>query len=394
MAFYAPDQTFISERSLKALAKELPTPFYLYDERGLRQTARELLGAFSWNPGFMQHFPVRLCPTPEILRLFAAEGCGVFCDTAQELALARQCGFDKARILCSVFPESEGLQVVLDGAFDQPPQPPVHALLRINPGGKLEFDGRVYASLDRVRLGMPVEEAILLARQFRLFGAESVGLSFQALSNELRPEYYAAVSKLLFDTAIRLLHETGAAPEVCCLGDGAGVSYRPEQKAPSFQDCAALVRSQFDEILTPNALGSVRLKTTIGRRMIAPHAIFVTTVRAVKQRRRPLILTDAASGQFAGVGQLTSRHHISVPGKNAPEGRIVCDAAGRQTDAYGYLGEGCILPPVAPGDLLVFHTAGAVRPFSVPSPGFSPAPQYLLREDGSIERLDDSVTAL
>ena len=185
--------TFLSDRALRALVKELPTPFYLYDEAGLRQTVRELHDAFGWNCGYRQYFPVRLCVLPAILRMLADEGCGAYCDNAAELALAKRCGFPGERILCAGFAGDEGSPVVLDGAFDQPPAPPKRVLLRLNPGGKLTYDGQGFASLDRFCLGMPPEEAHMLARQFRLFGTEEIGLLFQALTNELHPGYAPAV---------------------------------------------------------------------------------------------------------------------------------------------------------------------------------------------------------
>ena len=391
-AAYAPDRTFLPHPALKRLLKELPTPFYLYDARGLRAAVHSVYDAFSWNEGFTQYFPLRLNASPAILSLLREEGCGALCDNPSLLARAKQCGFAPEKLLCTAAAGAEDCAMILDGAHDLPAAPPSEALLRFNPGGKLSLEGRVLASLDRVRLGMPEAELHRLAAQLRLFGTAQIGLSFQALSGDLRPEYYPAVAKLLFEAALRLSKETGIPVASCCLGDGLGVSGRPEFPPPSIAECGARIRALYDSLLTPNGLGKVRLKTSLGRRLIAEHAIFVTSVRAVKQRTKPLLLVDAAGSQFSDMGPLAGKHHISVAGKASADGRIVCDVAGCQSEAYGYFAEGCILPPVRPGDALVFHTAGAVASGWTPGSGFPPAAQYLLREDGSVEPIEGCFT--
>ena len=347
MAIYAPDQFFLSERGFRKLLKELPTPFYLYDRSGICAEAAALQTAFSWNDGFRQYFPARLNPTPGLLRLLRETGSGVLCSSPQEWTLAQRCGFTEDDILTTFDAPGAALRI-LDGAYDLPHMPPKRVLLRFNPGGKLTFEGRTITSLDRVRLGMPQAELFQLARQLHMFGTPQLGLSFQALYNELSPDYYPA---------------------------------------PELSACGEAIRSLYEQLLATEGLGHIRLKTTLGRRMLAPHAVFAARVRAVKQRRRPLILLDAACCQLPTAGQLGVHHHISVLGKSAPEGRVVCDVAGCQAESYGFLAEGCILPPVREGDVLIFHTAGVSCAQSIPGLGYPPAAQYLLEPDGSVTKL-------
>lgn len=391
-SIYPPDRLFLSTDALKKLVKERPTPFYLYDESGIRNSIRAWNAAFSWNSGFQEYFPVRLCPTPGILSIFLEEGCGVFCDSPQELALAQRCGFPSERILCSALCDNDTHSVVLDGAYQLPAQPPRHALLRFNPGGRLLWKSHALTSLDRNKLGMPMDELLVLARQLRLFGTQSIGLSFDCLRNDLRPEYYFAAAKLLFEAAVHVQHETGLAPEICCLGDGPGISLRPDRAdEPSFETYAAGIQELYDSILRPNGICNLRIHTTLGRRLLAHHAYFLSSVRGVKMRQRPLLMTDAAASQFPVGTSFGSSRHISVVGKNAPEGRIVCDVAPCQTEAFGLLGDGCILPPVEVGDVLVFHSAGGLRSACAAGLGFPPCPEYLLCEDGQILPLSDDV---
>ncbi len=381
--------TFLSDRALRALVKELPTPFYLYDEAGLRQTVRELHDAFGWNCGYRQYFPVRLCVLPAILRMLADEGCGAYCDNAAELALAKRCGFPGERILCAGFAGDEGSPVVLDGAFDQPPAPPKRVLLRLNPGGKLTYDGQSFASLDRFCLGMPPEEAHMLARQFRLFGTEEIGLLFQALTNELHPGYAPAVAQLLFEAVCAFSDALGFAPDVCCLGDCLAASDRSGTSGSSLSGSGAEIRRLYEQLLVPKGLGSVRLSTTLGRRQVAPHAVFVSRVRAVRQRQKRLVLLDAACSQLADAGPVACRHHIRVLSKPAAGGCSPCDIVGRTSEPFGYLAMGRSLPDVSAGDILVFQAAGVMPERSL----YEPAAQYLLREDGSVVPLDLPDTA-
>lgn len=368
--------TFLSDRALKALVKELPTPFYLYDEVGLRQAARALRAAFGWSRGYQQYFPVRLCAVPEILRILAEEGCGAYCENAAGLALAQRCGFPDERILCMTFAGSDGYAAVLDGAFDQPTAPPKRVLLRINPGGRLLHAGLSFAALDRICLGMPPAEAHTLARQFRLFGAEEIGLLFQALIHESRPGYVSAVTQLLFEAVCAFSDALGFAPDVCCLGDFLAVN---DPSGPSLLDCSTEIRRLYEQILVPKGLGGIRLSTTLGRQQVARHAVFVSRVRAVRKRPKRLILLDAVSGQFADSGSLGFRHRICVLGKPASWDCSLCDIAGRTSEPFDYLAMGCSLPDVSAGDILVFQTAGVL-----PERCLREAAAYLLREDGSI----------
>ncbi|MGZ7240543.1 diaminopimelate decarboxylase, partial [Streptococcus pyogenes] len=73
--------------------EQYPTPFHLYDEKGIRETARALNAAFSWNPGFKEYFAVKATPTPAILKILQEENCGVDCATDTELVMAERMGF-------------------------------------------------------------------------------------------------------------------------------------------------------------------------------------------------------------------------------------------------------------------------------------------------------------
>lgn len=387
MAARAQEKPFPSGRMLSGLLKELPTPFYLYDERGIRASIRELFDAFSWHSGgFMEYFPVSLAPSAALLKIFLEEGCGVYCDCAEELALARRVGFSDEQIVCSAFAGSRGLCVVLDGIYDLPPEPPAHALLRLNPGGKLLWGERPLVTLDRLRPGMPMQEMLTLASQLQMFGTQRVGLVFQGLCNDIRPEYYPAVAKLLFEAALAVHTKTGHLPESCCLGDGIGVPADPGEAPPSLSACGQTIESLFRALPDGCGFERMRLSAALGRRLLAQHAVFLTRVRTVKERRSPILVTDAASRQLPGCTQIGCRRHISLHTKGAPEPSMRYDVSVSQTEPYGYLAEGCLLPPVKAGDVLIVHRVGCIRTVEAQ---FSLCPSYLLREDGSVVPLEE-----
>lgn len=386
MKTYSPDKVFASDAVLRSLLKTCETPFFLYDERSLRAAIRSLYAAFSWNSGFLELFPVRYAPFREILKIFCEEGCGVFCDNAHELSLARSSGFPDERIVCTPFPESEGLLLLLDGAYARPPMPPAHALLCVHPGGRLFYRRHPVLPLDRIRTGMPESELLTLASQLRLFGTKTLGVAFQGLTNSNHPEYYPAVAQLVFQTALHVYEKTGHAPEYVCLGDGLGVPTPTGEPAPDLSLCAQQIHALFSAL--PGALCKMRLLTMLGRRMIAPHALLLTSVRTVKERERPLLITDLASAQAPDCCAPTGHRHISVLGNSAAEGRVLCDIASCQTEPYGFLGERCALPPVRPGEVLLVHTAGAAPAGYTPVSGFPPLPIFLLRQNGSVDRLE------
>lgn len=386
MEHYPPDQTFLSGRKLKALAADLPTPFFLYHAEGIRARAARLVNAFSFAPAFRQYFPVHLCPCAALLTLLRKSGCGAACRTRGELALAAQAGFTGREILYSGLdaPDCDCIRIIDDFSL-LTEAPPKWALLRYNPGGKLTRDGRVLCALDRQRTGMGKDALLKTAALLKSYGVQSIGLCFSGAVNELSPAYLPAVAELLFTLALELHTQHGITPDCCCLGDGLAVSLRPQAASPQVEEAAQQIEALSRQLLHPAGLGEMPLYTALGRWLLAPEAIFLTRVRAVKPRTPPLLITDAAMSQFPESVRTANAHHISICGKTAIDGRAVCDVA--SLPELQPFAARCVLPPAKAGDLLVFHTAGCVASSYTPVGGFPPAAQYLLLPDGSLQPL-------
>ena len=93
---------FVTKEQIEEIAKTYPTPFHIYDEKGIRENARRLKQAFSWNPGFREYFAVKATPNPFILKVLQEEGCGVDCSSLTELMMSDACGFS-GRCFSSLF---------------------------------------------------------------------------------------------------------------------------------------------------------------------------------------------------------------------------------------------------------------------------------------------------
>ena len=85
----------------KEWTKIHPTPFYIYDEEGIRKCVTDLYKALSWNKGFKEYFAVKALPNPSILRLLHSLGCGTDCASVTEVLLAQKCGITGKEIMFS-----------------------------------------------------------------------------------------------------------------------------------------------------------------------------------------------------------------------------------------------------------------------------------------------------
>ncbi|MCD7734092.1 MAG: diaminopimelate decarboxylase, partial [Clostridiales bacterium] len=92
---------FVSLEQLREITKTYPTPFHIYDEAGIRRTARAVNAAFAWNPGFREYFAVKATPTPRILKILHEEGCGTDCSSLTELMMSDRCGITGEEIMFS-----------------------------------------------------------------------------------------------------------------------------------------------------------------------------------------------------------------------------------------------------------------------------------------------------
>ena len=399
---------FVTRDQLEQICKDYPTPFHIYDEAGIRETARNVYKAFSWNPGFREYFAVKATPTPRILKILKEEGCGVDCSSLTELMMAQRCGFSGDQIMFSandtpaeefVLADELGATINLDDFthIDFLEKTighiPETISCRFNPGGVFQLgeskEGfQVMDNPGDSKYGFTREQLFEGFKLLKAKGARRFGIHSFLASNTISNDYYPALAGQLFELAVELKRETGADIRFINLSGGVGVPYRPEQPENDIFAISEGVRKKYEEILVPAGMGDVAIYTEMGRYMLAAHGHLVTRAIHAKHTYKEYIGVDACAANLMRPAMYGAYHHITVMGKeNAP-----CD---HKYDVVGSLCENNdkfaidrMLPEIENGDLLVIHDTGAH--------GFSMGYNYngrlrsaelLLREDGSVEMM-------
>ncbi len=372
-------KTFVNKQQLEQIARQYPTPFYLYDEQGIRENARRLNKAFAWNPGFKEYFAVKATPNPQILKILHEEGCGVDCSSLTELIMSDRCGFRTSEIMFSSndTPAEEfalaaklGATINLDDIThidflkDTIGYIPKKVCCRYNPGGVFTLgeskEGfQVMDNPGDAKYGMTRAQITEAYKRMKAMGAEEFGIHAFLASNTLSNDYYPALARILFQLAVELKEETGCHITFINLSGGVGVPYRPEQQENDIEIIGEGVRRAYEEVLIPAGMGDVSLCTELGRFMLAPYGVLVTRATHEKHTYKEYIGVDACAANLMRPAIYGAYHHITVMGKeNEP-----CD---HKYDVTGALCENCdkfavdrMLPRIDKGDLLVIHDAGA-----------------------------------
>ena len=397
---------FVTRDQLEAICKEYPTPFHLYDEAGIRTTARAVNRAFSWNPGFREYFAVKATPTPGILKILKEEGCGVDCSSLTELMMSDRCGFAGEQIMFSSndTPAEEfelaarlGATINLDDfthiAFLEKTigYIPETISCRFNPGGVFQLgeseEGfQVMGNPGDAKYGFTRDQLFEGFRILKAKGAKRFGLHAFLASNTISNDYYPALAGQLFQLAVELERETGA--DICFinLSGGVGVPYRPEQPENDIAAIGEGVRRKFEEILVPAGMGDVAIYTEMGRYMLAPHGLLATRVIHEKHTYKEYIGVDACAANLMRPAMYGAYHHITVMGKEDQPLDHKYDVVGSLCENNDKFAVDRMLPRIDIGDLLVIHDTGAH--------GFSMGYNYngrlrsaelLLKQDGSVE---------
>ena len=395
---------FVTLDQLNELVKQYPTPFHLYDEKGIRENARRLHKAFSWNAGFREHFAVKATPNPQILKLLKEEGCGVDCSSLTELMMAERCGFSGSEIMFSAneTPAEEfemaarlGATINLDDLThvdflnETIGYIPKKISCRFNPGGifTLGESKEGFQVMDNpgdAKYGLTRPQMTEAFRKLKALGAEEFGIHSFLASNTISNDYYPTLAAILFKVAVELKEETGVHITFINLSGGVGVPYRPEQKANDIAVIGEGVRKAYEEILVPAGMGDVSLCTELGRFMLAPYGHLVTRAMHEKHTHKEYIGVDACAANLMRPAIYGAYHHITVMGKED----WACD---HKYDVVGALCENCdkfavdrMLPRIDKGDLLVIHDTGAHgHAMGYQYNGRLRSAEVLLCEDGS-----------
>ena len=370
---------FVTLEQLQAITRQYPTPFHLYDEKGIRDTARALYKAFSWNPGYREFFAVKATPNPQILKILKEEGCGTDCSSLTELMMSDRCGFAGDQIMFSSndTPAEEfalaaklGATINLDDIShidflkDTIGYIPKRISCRFNPGGTFtlgesEEGFQVMDNPGQAKYGMTRPQMTQAFRRLKELGAEEFGIHAFLASNTLSNEYYPALAAILFKMAVELKNETGCHITFINLSGGVGVPYLPDQPANDIAVIGEGVRRAYEDILVPAGMGDVSLCTELGRFMLAPNGHLVTRVLHEKQTYKDYIGVDACAANLMRPAMYGAYHHNTVMGKEDQPCDHMYDVTGALCENNDKFAVDRMLPKIDIGDLLVIHDTGA-----------------------------------
>ena len=354
-------------------AQKFETPFHLYDERGIRRTARALRDAFGEIEDFREYFAVKALPTPAILRILKEEGCGVDCASVTELMLADACGFQGGDIMFSandvtgeefVLARRLGAYINLDDithvdTLAQNGGVPETVCLRFNPGGTFRIGNAIMGDPGDAKYGMTREQLSQALLRLRDLGAARFGLHAFLSSNTTDPAYYPALARLLFQTGRELMDESGMPLAFVNLSGGIGIPYRPEQPETDIRAVGEGVAREYRRAFTENGIRGVAIKTELGRYMTGPNGWLVTHIINEKRIHKHYLGLDASACDLMRPAMYGAYHHITIPGREyLPHDQLV-DVTGSLCENNDKFAVDRMLPKTEIGDLLVIHDTGA-----------------------------------
>lgn len=389
---------FVTLEQVQEMVKKYPTPFHLYDEKGIRENARRIKQAFAWNPGFHEYFAVKACPNPRLLQILKEEGFGCDCSSYTELLMSEAVGQVGEDIMFSsnVTPAEDFALAAKLGAiinfddithidfFEKIAPFPETMSCRYNPGGDFKIENEIMDTPQDAKYGMTRPQLTEAYRKLMSKGVKHFGLHAFLASNTVANEYYPVLARLLFQTAVELHEETGAHIAFINLSGGVGIPYRPEQNANDIMAIGEGVRKAYEEVLVPAGMGDVAIYTEMGRFVMGPYGCLVAKCLHHKHTHKEYVGLDACAANLMRPAMYGAYHHITVLGKENEMCDHVYDVTGGLCENNDKFAVNRVLPKIDIGDVIYIHDTGAH--------GFSMGYNYngklrsaevLLCEDGS-----------
>ncbi len=392
-------EPFVTREQLDEIVKEFPTPFHLYDEKGIRENVKALKEAFSWNSGYKEYFAVKATPNPFLIDILKEYGCGCDCSSYTELMLSDAVGVRGEDIMFSsndtppeeyVLADQLGAIINLDDIThidfleETIGHIPETISCRYNPGGLFKISNDIMDNPGDSKYGMTTEQIEEAFRILKSKGAKEFGIHAFLASNTVTNDYYPMLAKVLFEQAVRLQKATGVHIKFINLSGGIGIPYTPDQEPNDIRVIGDGVRRVYEEVLVPAGMGDVAIYTELGRYMMAPYGCLVTTAIHEKHTHKEYIGVDACAVNLMRPAMYGAYHHITVMGKEDWPCDHKYDVTGSLCENNDKFAIDRMLPEIEMGDYLVIHDTGA-HGFSM---GYNyngklKSAEVLLQEDGS-----------
>ena len=396
-------KTFVTKELVERIVKEYPTPFHIYDEKGIRENAKALKEAFAWNKGYKEFFAVKATPNPFLINILRDYGCGCDCSSMTELMLSHAMGVDGSDIMFSSneTPASEYAYAAEIGAIINLDDIthidflektlgylPKTLSCRFNPGGYFALGTDIMDNPGDAKYGFTTEQMFEGFRILKERGVENFGIHSFLASNTVTNEYYPTLARQLFELAVQLKEQTGAHITFINLSGGVGVAYKPDQTPNDIKVIGEGVRKAYEEILVPAGMGDVAIYTELGRFMMAPYGNLVVQAIHAKHTYKEYIGVDACAVNLMRPAMYGAYHHITVLGKEEAPCDHKYDVVGSLCENNDKFAIDRMLPEIETGDYLAIHDTGA-HGFAI---GYNyngklKSAELLLHEDGSVEMI-------
>ncbi len=360
-------QAPFTKEEIDVLAAKYPTPFFVYDEAGIRKSVKALTAAFSWSPGFKEYFAVKALPNPSILSLLKEEGCGTDCSSLAELLLAERAGIRGEDILLTSndTPAEEFIKAGELGALinlddishidylEKNAGLPSFLSFRYNPGRE-RAGNDIIGKPEEAKFGLTRAQMFEAYRISKEKGVTRFGIHTMVVSNELDPNYFVETARMIFSLATEIQEQVGISFELINLGGGIGIPYRPSEREVDLVFVSEGVRAAYEV----SGL-TAKLAMECGRLLTGPHGYLVTNVRHMKDTHKKFAGLDACMADLMRPGMYGAYHHISVLGRESEPATTLYDVTGSLCENNDKFAIDRELPLLERGDTLVIHDAGA-----------------------------------
>ena len=321
---------FVTKEKLEEIIKKYPTPFHLYDEKGIRENAKAVQEAFAWNPGFREYFAVKATPNPFLINILKEYGCGCDCSSMTELMMADALGFQGEEIMFSsndtpaeefAFAAKIGATINLDDFthIDYLEKTigyiPETISCRYNPGGVFKISNSIMDNPGDAKYGFTHDQILEGYKILKEKGAKRFGIHAFLASNTVTNDYYPTLAKTLFETVVEIKEKTGVKMDFINLSGGVGIPYRPDEEGNDIRAIGEGVCRVYEEVLVPAGMGDVAIYTEMGRFMMGPYGCLVTTAIHEKHTHKEYIGVDACAVNLMRPAMYGAYHHITVMGK-------------------------------------------------------------------------------
>ncbi len=399
---------FVTKEKVEEITKTIPTPFHIYDEKGIRENAAKVKEAFAWNKGFREYYAVKANPNPFLINILKEYGCGLDCSSMTELMLSNELGVNGDMVMFSSndtpaeefkYADKIGATINLDDFThiefleDTLGYIPKTLSLRYNPGGVYSVSNGIMDNPGDAKYGMTKEQLFEAYKILKDKGVERFGLHSFLVSNTVTNDYYPTLAKTLFELAVEIKNEIGVKLDFINLSGGVGIAYKPEQTPNDILIIGDGVRKVYEEVLVPEDMGNVSIYTEMGRFMMGPYGGLVTTAIHEKHTYKEYIGVDSCAVNLMRPAMYGAYHHITVLGKEDAPLDHTYDVTGSLCENNDKFAIDRKLPKIDMGDILFIHDAGA-HGFAM---GYNyngklKSAEVLLKEDGSFKLIRNAET--